>query len=107
MTVLGWLLFGPRPRITGAVVARALVWPVLWIAWILAQGAVTGWYPYDVMSVAVQGYKVALRNLAVVVVLALGLLLIDLLVDGWLPRTDRSPAPVGSPVCERPLTSPR
>jgi hypothetical protein len=85
MTVLGWLLFGPRPRIDGGVVARALVWPVLWIGWILAQGAVTGWYPYDFMSVELHGYAVALRNLAFVVVLALVFLLLFRLVDRRLP----------------------
>lgn len=85
MTVLGWLLFGPRPRIDGGVVARALVWPVLWTGWILAQGTVTDWYPYDFMSVELHGYAVALRNLAFVVVLALGFLLLFRLVDRRLP----------------------
>ncbi|RBY94894.1 hypothetical protein DQ244_06505 [Blastococcus sp. TBT05-19] len=87
MTVLGWLLFGPRPRIDGGVVARALLWPVAWIAWILAQGTVTDWYPYDFMDVAAHGYAVALRNLAFVVLLALAFLLLFRVVDRRLPRT--------------------
>ena len=62
MTVLGWLLFGPRPRITGGAVGRALLWPVAWIAWILAQGTVTDWYPYDFMDVAALGYAVLISN---------------------------------------------
>lgn len=89
MTVLGWLVVGPRPRITGGVVARALVWPVLWITWILGQGAVTHWYPYDFMSVELHGYALALRNLAFVVLLALAFLLLFRLVDAKLPPTDR------------------
>lgn len=87
MTVLGWLLFGPRPRITSGVVARALLWPVAWIAWILAQGTVTDWYPYDFMDVAAQGYAIALRNLALVVLLALAFLLLFRAVDRRLPAT--------------------
>lgn len=87
MTVVGWLLFGPRPRITTGVVLRALVWPVAWMTWILAQGAVTGWYPYDFLDVSVQGYAVALRNLAFVVLLALAFLLVLRLVDHRLEAT--------------------
>ncbi|WP_346622890.1 Pr6Pr family membrane protein [Blastococcus montanus] len=87
LTVVGWLLFGPRPRVTTGVVLRALLWPVAWIAWILAQGTVTGWYPYDFMDVGVQGYAVALRNLAFVVLLALAFLLVFRLVDHRLAAT--------------------
>jgi hypothetical protein len=86
MTVLGWLLFGPRPRITPGVVGRALLWPVAWIAWILAQGTVTDWYPYDFLDVAALGYAVALRNLAFVVLLALAFLLLFRVVDRRLPE---------------------
>ncbi|MCA0143694.1 Pr6Pr family membrane protein [Blastococcus sp. LR1] len=93
MAVLGWLLFGPRPRITTAVVGRALLWPVAWIAWILAQGTVTDWYPYDFMDVAAHGYAVALRNLAFVVLLALAFLLLFRFVDRRLPATD-APEPL-------------
>ncbi|TFV45134.1 Pr6Pr family membrane protein [Blastococcus sp. TF02A-35] len=98
MTVLGWLLFGPRPRITPLVVGRALLWPVAWIAWILAQGTVTGWYPYDFMDVAAHGYGVALRNLAGVVLLALAFLLLFRSVDRRLPATASAAGRTGSPV---------
>ncbi|MGY2067620.1 Pr6Pr family membrane protein [Blastococcus sp. SYSU DS0619] len=100
MTVVGWLVLGPRPRIDGAVVARALLWPVAWIGWILAQGTVTGWYPYDFMDVGAQGYATALRNLAFVVLLALAFLLLFRFVDRRLAatgapasRADRGSAP--------------
>lgn len=97
MTLVGWLLLGPRPRITGAVVARALLWPVAWIGWILAQGVVTGWYPYGFMDAAELGYAAALRNLAFVVLLALAFLLLFRLVDRRLAATP-GPAAVGQRV---------
>ncbi len=69
--VLGWLLFGPRPRITGSVIGWALVWPVLWFAYTLVHGEASGWYPYPFVDVATQGYpRVVLNAVAVTVVFA-------------------------------------
>jgi hypothetical protein len=87
-----WLVFGPRPRTTGATVARALLWPVLWIGYTLAHGAVSGWYPYGFLDVGDPGYAVALRNLAFVVLLALLFLLAFRVVDRRLPGTARRDA---------------
>jgi hypothetical protein len=100
LTVLGWLLLGPRPRITGSVVGWALLWPVAWIGYTLAHGAVTGWYPYDFLDVSALGYAVALRNLAFIVLVALVFLLGSWLVDRLLPAgrsgTTLSPTPRSS-----------
>ncbi|MEV6110353.1 Pr6Pr family membrane protein [Streptomyces sp. NPDC051940] len=75
-TLAGWLLFGPRPRIDAATVRRAFVWPVLWIAYTLLHGAVSGWYPYPFLDVAERGYARALLNTALVLLLAAGLALL-------------------------------
>lgn len=69
--VLGWILFGPRPRITWSVVAWAFVWPVLWTGYTLAHGAVSGWYPYPFLNAAKLGYALALRNVGLVLLIAL------------------------------------
>ena len=69
MTLAGWLLFGPRPRITWQTVAFAFVWPVLWLVYTFTQGAFTGWYPYPFLDVTEIGFGAALRNAVVVVVL--------------------------------------
>lgn len=69
--VLGWLLFGPRPRIAASV-GWALLWPVLWFAYTLVRGEVTSWYPYPFVDVTTHGYaRVLLNGLAVTAVLAL------------------------------------
>lgn len=52
LAVLGWLVFGPRPRITPATVAWSLVWPVAWLVYTVVVGAVTGWYPYPFLDPA-------------------------------------------------------
>jgi hypothetical protein len=95
-TLLGWLLLGPRPRVTGATVAQALVWPVVYVGWTLLHGAVTGWYPYPFLDVAELGYARALVDVAGVVLLALALLGLFRLVDGTLPATGRRKAVAGT-----------
>lgn len=91
MTVLGWGLFGPRPRIDGRVVRLALAWPVLWLAYTLVRGAIWGWYPYPFLDVPTHGYAtVAVNAVGVTIVLALVASLFAL-GDGRL-----RPAPVAS-----------
>lgn len=68
LMVLGWLLFGPRPRITGSVIAWSLLWPLVWFAYALVHGAVSKWYPYPFVDVASQGYARVLINAVVVTV---------------------------------------
>jgi hypothetical protein len=64
--VLGWVLFGPRPRINRSVVAGTLVWPVLWMGYTLAHGAASKWYPYPFVDVATHGYGRVLVNAVLV-----------------------------------------
>lgn len=68
--VIGWLVFGPRPRINRSVVLGALGWPILWLIYTLIRGAIWKWYPYPFLDVVTHGYtKVILNGLAVTVVL--------------------------------------
>jgi uncharacterized membrane protein len=62
MVVVGWLAFGPRPRITGATVLWSLAWPLLWFGYTLVHGAIDGWYPYPFVDVGTHGYAVVLVN---------------------------------------------
>ncbi|TAM90997.1 MAG: hypothetical protein EPN43_04945 [Jatrophihabitans sp.] len=84
--VLGWLVFGPRPRLTARLLATALVWPLAWFGYTLLRGAIWGWYPYPFVSVPAHGYGVVVLNaLAVTAVLALVAVLFGW--GGWLgPR---------------------
>jgi hypothetical protein len=67
MMVLGWLLFGPRPRIEPRAIALAMTWPVAWIAYTLIHGRITRWYPYPFLDVTTHGYGRVLLNGAAVV----------------------------------------
>jgi uncharacterized membrane protein len=70
--VLGWLLFGPRPRITSTVLWWSLAWPVAWLGYTLIRGEATRWYPYPFVDAATEGYARVLVN-AVAVTAVFGL----------------------------------
>ena len=70
--VIGWLLFGPRPRITGSVLGWSLAFPVVWLGYTVVRGEATDWYPYPFLDAATQGYgRVVLNAVGVTVIFAL------------------------------------
>lgn len=69
LMVLGWLLFGPRPRVAGRVVLWSLAWPLAWFGYTMVAGAVSKWYPYPFVDVATQGYARVIANAALVTAL--------------------------------------
>jgi hypothetical protein len=87
--VIGWLLFGPRPRLDRATLGWLVIWPLLWIGYTFAHGAATGWYPYPFLNARTHGYGTALGNTAAVVVLALIIIGILWLLDRRLPASAR------------------
>jgi hypothetical protein len=87
--LVGWLLFGPRPRMDWATLGWLLLWPVLWIIYTFAHGAATGWYPYPFLDAHVHGYGVAFRNTAAVVVLALVIAGVLRVLDQRMPTVNR------------------
>jgi len=89
LTLVVWLLFGPRPRVSWSTVGWAFVWPVAWIAYTFAHGAVTGWYPYAFLDVNVLGYPPALLSTAVVLLVGAALLLLFRWLDRRLPARPR------------------
>jgi len=71
LALVGWLVFGPRPRIDARTIALAFVWPIAWIVYTLIRGALVAWYPYPFLDAAALGYPKVLANVAIVIVLAL------------------------------------
>lgn len=92
-TLLGWVLFGPRPRIDRSTLAWSAVWPVAWIVLTFVRGAVDGWYPYPFLDVEKVGYPAALRNVLVVVAVAVVIAMVLRAVDRTqtlgAPRPDK------------------
>ncbi|MGN6300815.1 MAG: Pr6Pr family membrane protein [Angustibacter sp.] len=68
-TLVGWLLFGPRPRVDGRTVLASLGFPLLWLAYTLVRGAIVHEYPYPFVDVDALGYGQVLLNCLGVAVL--------------------------------------
>jgi hypothetical protein len=95
--VIGWLVFGPRPRCDARTACLSLAWPVAWLAYTLLHGYVTGWYPYPFINAATHGYATVALNavaaLAALAVMAAAFWLGDAYLPGGRPRRPaRSPA---------------
>jgi hypothetical protein len=89
LAVIGWIVAGPRPRAPWRDAVTALVWPVAWLVWTLAVGAVTGWYPYPFLDVGAKGAG----SVAVTCVGVTALFLALAAVLSWLDRR-MPPTPV-------------
>jgi hypothetical protein len=101
LAVVGWLLFGPRPRIDSRTLAWSLVWPLAWLGYTLTHGTLTGWYPYPFIDAMELGYPVTLLNAALVTVLMLVVGALFFFADARLsPRQAlRSDEYVAVPAC--------
>src|SRR5437763_5759367 len=91
MMVVGWLLFGPRPRIDRRTIALALLWPAVWVSYILAYGAITKWYPYPFLDVITHGYGRVIANSAAVVAVLFVVTTVYRLGDQRLPTSEHAP----------------
>jgi hypothetical protein len=95
LTLIGWLLFGPRGRIEVRDLFAFLVAPLVWLAYTLIRGAITGWYPYPFIDVGKHGYAVV-----GLVCLTITSTMITLAIAGmWLDRRLASVA-IATPASE-------
>lgn len=85
LAVIGWLVFGPRPRITENTLLISLIWPALYVIYTLAHGAATDWYPYPFVDVIKHGYATTLRNGVGLIVLLVGVGALFMWLDHRLP----------------------
>jgi len=89
LAVVGWLLFGPRPRVDWSACLRAAGWPVGWLVLMLVSGALTGWYPYPFLDHREHGWDH-------VMVVCLGIFVLFFALFAAMREYDRRarPAPV-------------
>jgi len=90
--VLGWLLVAPRGTLTWRTVWWSLAYPLIWLAFTLPRGAITGFYPYPFLDASEQGYGVITVNCLVIAAFFIGLAISAMALDRTLARRTR-PAP--------------
>lgn len=61
--VIDWLAFVDKRSVDWRVGLRSLGYPLVYVAWTLAHGAATGWYPYPFLDVPQHGYARVLVNI--------------------------------------------
>lgn len=89
LTVLSFLLVGPRGWIDPRTMAGALVIPLVWIAYMLVRGAIVSAYPYGFADVITHGYASVFTFIAGILAFALVLALVYAGIDRLLGRTAR------------------
>jgi hypothetical protein len=90
LAVVGWLLFGPRPRVGEGTLMLSMLWPGLYVAYTFAHGAVSHWYPYPFINVHTLGYVTVIRN-------GVGLILFLVGVGSIIKYLDRRLPPAPAP----------
>jgi hypothetical protein len=68
MFVVYWLISAPKSGIAWIDPIKWLVYPVIYIVYSLARGAIVNWYPYWFINVGEVGYQTALTNTAFIMV---------------------------------------
>lgn len=86
ITVVAWLLVGPRPRVDVRTLLLALVWPGLYLGYTLIRGEIAHWYPYPFVDVDQHGYVRVLVNSVGVTLVVLAVGAVYLLGDRLLSR---------------------
>ncbi|WP_182380219.1 Pr6Pr family membrane protein [Nocardioides sp. WS12] len=56
LAVIGWIAFGPRPRVERRGIEVSLAWPIAWLMVILIAGAATDWFPYPFLDYDEKGW---------------------------------------------------
>jgi hypothetical protein len=90
-TLIGWLVLGPRPRMSWRVMGFAFIWPVLWLVCTFVRGGLTGWYPYPFLDVKLIGFGDSVRNSAVILLIAIAIAAVLVVVDRRVPALVQEP----------------
>jgi len=86
LTVVIWLLIGPRGLFRLWTVFAALIIPILWAVYAMIRGAVIDAYPYGFLNAQELGLGTALTNIGGVAILGIVLGLIYWLIDRLLSQ---------------------
>jgi len=88
--LLHWLAFVRKGSASYGDPPKWLAFPVLYVAYVMIRGALTGDYPYPIMDAGKLGYPAALGNTTLILVLFVVLAFAFVAYDRWAGRRRRA-----------------
>jgi hypothetical protein len=85
LAVLGWLVFGPRRRISMRVVLLGMIWPAAWLIYTMVVGRFTGWYPYFFLDLGQTSPSAVALYCVAILILLFVVSCLFWMGDRWLP----------------------
>ncbi|MFM9130707.1 MAG: Pr6Pr family membrane protein [Actinomycetes bacterium] len=89
LTILVWLLFGPRKWFSWKNIGKALVIPILYVVYTFIRGYFINQYPYGFINAADLGYVGALTGTVFTLIFGLVVFIIYFAIDKILPGKRR------------------
>lgn len=86
MYVAYWLIFAPRSSLRWKNATLWLIYPLTYLFYTLARGAVSGWYPYPFIDVNTLGYSRVFLNVVLFSGAFWGVGLIAIAISRWRAR---------------------
>ena len=86
LTILVFLLIGPRNWINLRTFGLALVLPIVYVVYTLARGAIINMYPYDFFDVVQYGYAAVLTFVGFIILAAVVLMALFWGIERFLPE---------------------
>ena len=80
--IIDWLV-DPPGSISFRRSLRWLGYPLVWVAYALVRGALTGWYPYPFLDPANGGYATVALYIVAILAFGIALCAVITLVGGW------------------------
>ncbi len=94
--IVFWIFFGIKGRQEYSNSIRWLIFPFIYILYVLMRGAIIAQYPYPFIDVTELGYAVVLRNSVLIAVAYLIVGLIFIIIDKRLTKTEMAKENHGS-----------
>ena len=90
LTVLVFIVFGPRRQLNYRFVLPALILPLTWVVFALIRGAIIHAYPYGFVNAAEWGYGTVFLNLVGVVIVGILFGLMFVAIDRFASKRQRA-----------------
>lgn len=86
LVLLHWWAFATHDKARWAWVPGFLVYPAVYLCWVLLRGELSGFYPYPFIHVADLGWPTTLRNALILVMVFCGMAVLFIGLQRWRAR---------------------